>query len=341
MNGAQYLLTLNVGQMMQLVNDWSPSPLAVAPSSSPVKAWQSSFWNFAWVDYVVSYRQRTAPHLDTSNPDLWKAAGLPLCEDKGLIIPDSLRSTSNFSLEPMTETLASRTLIWIVLKTLSYIASSENVSERPRRENDVPSHIVHGSDSPGLSINKDCWDLIQTLLKRWKKALPPTFEPCFAIQSNGRRSVQWGPITFPSDIFEVFYSNPMSATASLLCHFVQILLILHQPAEMSITASASPSATRRLQSQRQLYDQIDQHVQKICAIALSQSTLSVRMHMAHPLHLAGLCVTTGEHRQLLVDLLVGIQQDTGYSTEWAVAQLKLEWGWEEKYQPELEVGRFM
>ncbi|OAQ84769.1 alpha beta hydrolase fold family [Purpureocillium lilacinum] len=125
MKGAQYLLTLDVDQNYQICNATDKSCPRIASSLTPTKAWVASFWNFAWVDYVVSYTRHTAPHIDTENMSMWKAAGLPLCDFGGLCIPETLRDANMSPPRLMTETAACRTLLWIVLETLKFVAWTE------------------------------------------------------------------------------------------------------------------------------------------------------------------------------------------------------------------------
>ena len=322
MKGAQYLLTLDVDQNYQICNATDKSCPRIASSLTPTKAWVASFWNFAWVDYVVSYTRHTAPHIDTENMSMWKAAGLPLCDFGGLCIPETLRDANMSPPRLMTETAACRTLLWIVLETLKFVAWTEMEDKNmAAEEENAWSGRVRQHHGLAPSQRRQRWHRIRQHLESWKVALPVTFEPCVRISSHGpRRPGSSTPLQ--SDIPELFYSSAMCATAALLYHVTQIILMLHKPVDR-----ASQSATRLLHAQRQTSALIEEHAREICALALGQSTLAVRMHMSRPLHLAGLCLQTKEHRQLLVELLTGIQRDTGYSTEWTVDLLRKEWGW--------------
>ncbi|KAJ6446594.1 N-terminal fungal transcription regulatory domain-containing protein [Purpureocillium lavendulum] len=313
MKGAQYLLTLDVDQSQRLCNANDKSCPRIASSLTPTKAWVASFWNFAWVDYVVSYTRHTTPHIDTENMAMWKAAGLPLCDFGGLCVPET-------------------TLLWIVLETLKFVAwtEMEDKAIAAQEENPWPGRTRQHQRHPSY-LRPQRWHRIRQHLESWKVALPVTFEPCVRIPSHGsRRSGSTDPkaTPLPSDIPELFYSNAMCATAALLYHVTQIILMLHKPADRG------QSTTRLLHAQRQTSARIEEHAREICALALGQSTLAVRMHMSRPLHLAGLCLQTKEHRHLLVDLLTGIERDTGYSTEWTIDLLRNEWGWSDANRSE-------
>ncbi|UNI14095.1 hypothetical protein JDV02_000767 [Purpureocillium takamizusanense] len=321
MKGAQYLLTLDTDQNYQLCTATDKSCPKIASSLTPTKAWVASFWNFAWVDYVVSYTRHTAPHIDTENMSMWRAAGLPLCDFDGLRMPETLRDAHMSPPRLMTETAACRTLLWIVLETLKFVTLAEMEDKNMAAEQDSWSGRARQHQGHALSFRRQHWHRVRQHLESWKVALPVTFEPCVRISSHGQpRPGSSTPLQ--PDIPELFYSSAMCATAALLYHVTQIILMLHKPVDRT-----AQSATRLLHAQRQTSSLIEEHAREICALALGQSTLAVRMHMSRPLHLAGLCLQTKEHRKLLVELLTGIQRDTGYSTEWTVDLLLREWGW--------------
>lgn len=300
------------------------------------EAWRASFWNFACVDYVVSFTEQTPTQLDTANPRIWKAAGLPIREVDGVYVPDALCSSDgDGSLEQMTETVACRTLIWIVLETLNFIAADKDRLQR----------------RTGARLKY--WHHMRQLLEDWYTAFPDTFEPYMKVSQPqscpwidehvnypdstvptasasivSRSRSEIAPTTTQIPFFEQFYSSPMSSTTILLYHFAQILLLLHQP--LNNPDSHSRFITTQLAAYRQAATQIDVHAREICAIALGRPDPAVvRMHMLQPLYLAGLCLDGHEQRVVLAGLLAGIQRDTGCETEWRVMQLREEWGWED------------
>lgn len=331
MKGAQYLLTLNPDVEARTCNMFNAMDTGSCPRIAsvlaPTKAWQATFWNFAWVDYVVAYTRNSAPHLDTEDEAMWRAAGLPLCDyGDGRRMPEALRGAMVSPPRLMTEATACWALLWIVLQTLDHVASTEQADRGARARARAGGLHQQQQHETGAAQ----WYGIRQHLATWTRALPVTFEPCVRIQAHGLRR-PWATdaeaTARPADIPELFYSNAMCATAALLYHLAQMLLMLHAPDEAGFAAAAQATAARRLHARRQASAQAEAHAREVCAIALGQSTLAVRMHMAHPLHLAGLSLQAKEHRQLLLSLLMGIQRDTGYSTRWTVDQLRQEWGW--------------
>lgn len=319
MSGAQYLLDFDIKQL----NDpaANPKPLAGA-SSIGTKAWQASFWNFACVDYVVSYTEQTFPRLDTDDLDVWNAAGLPLRQIGSEHLPASLCNDDTIQ---MSETVACRTLIWIVLKALSIIAAEKHEATVP---------LTTSSKSGPRR-----WDSVQQHLEDWAAIVPDTFDPCMRTAQpvsgyQAENSCGSTPNTNKSESLrpdttgwpELYFSNPMCATAVGLYHFVQILLLLHRPLERGSLEPHSQFVNKRLNAYRQLSEQIEAHSREISAISRGRPGPAVRMHLVEPLHLAGLCTEQPEERLRVADLLLDTQKETGFSTEWSVAHLRAEWG---------------
>lgn len=321
-------------QSQSTLHQQSPAPLR---SFDTVKAWQASFWNVVRIDYVVSYVERTRPRLDISDPYLWQAAGLPLRDVDGLKIPESLcvgREQSYASgSAPMTETAACRTLLWLVLKGLTY-AADERDESRTMEFTPNPGPLPRSRPA----IDPHAWYVLRENLETWQASVPDSFEPYLRLPQSRPSQVQTpslseisGPgsdsaatIQFPT----LHYSSSMASTATVLYHFIQIFLLLHKPLAPSTSPDPFPRfASRRLAAYRQVSREIDDHAGKICGICLGRPDDSVRMHLMQPLHLAGLGIESSEQRVVLEGLLEGIQRGTGASTEWILLSLREEWGW--------------
>ncbi|KAH8126668.1 hypothetical protein LI328DRAFT_154860 [Trichoderma asperelloides] len=326
MSGAQYLLTFNLKQLFESTDINRRNGTYGIHAR---RAWQASFWNIVCIDWITSYTEQTAPRLDVENSELWKAAGLPMCVVDGVTMPNALcnNGDSGFQMQ-MTETLACRSLIWIILKTLTLIAV-ENNSNKTATSGLRENH----SACQNSSIESHRWDGVSQHLENWCAALPDTFEPC------ARIAQRYNNIPTPSDNMasrsefqsafqELFYANAMCATAAVLYHFVQLLLLLHKPLNQKPTESHLEFVTKRLHAYRQLSAQIEGHANEICAISLGRPDDPVRQHMVQPLYLAGLCFETHEQRTALAQLLATIQRETGYSTAERVAKLQQHWGWD-------------
>jgi hypothetical protein len=327
MSGAQYLLK-------EHLPGTTSSNGGPTRSLETAQAWRASFWNIAIVDYSQAYTERTTPRLNTQDQYLWKAAGLPLRNVDGVLVPESLCGARDGFDEPMTETVACRTLVWIILRALTYVAVEENngsVSERDRG--------VTPQDLPPM--DPEAWHIIRQHLRDWEDLLPYTFKPFAALPRPGgeNRALTVSAISTLNDAGEdavkvsfptLCYSSFMASTATVLYHFIQICLLLHKPLTSSPSESISRFASRRLAAYRQVSQEIDEHAEKICSICLGlqPGNDASQMHMKQPLHLAGLCFEDKGQRFVLEGLLKGVQRVSGWSTEWIVSSLRGEWGWD-------------
>ena len=117
MAGAQYLLQLVLGQQQPPA---SVDVLEAGPSSGvgTTKAWRASVWNLASFDYINSYARRDKTRFEFNDVRLWEAFGLPMTQLVGQHVPSSLTRSHDFR-ETMTDKMACRTFIWVVLKTLT------------------------------------------------------------------------------------------------------------------------------------------------------------------------------------------------------------------------------
>lgn len=331
MIGAQYLLQEHLPRH-------SLSGEGTLRSIDTAQAWRASFWNVAIVDYTQAYIDRTAPRLNSHDQSLWKAAGIPLRRVDHVLVPESLCGLGDDPSEApavMTETVACRTLIWIILRALAYAAAEKN-NFQPSEE----SRNANGGTSPPFA--PETWHIIRQHLSDWEDLLPDTFSPFATLprpgnrgwtsarQSSSETSGSSGGSTVTVPFPTLCYSSFMASTASILYHFIQIFLLLHKPLDTSTSESFSRFASRRLAAYRQVSKEIDEHAEKICSICLGQQpgNDASQMHMAQPLHLAGLSFEGHEQRFVLEGLLKGIQRGSGWSTEWIVTSLRGEWGWD-------------
>lgn len=329
MSGAQSLLSKNIpSNILNQRTTIRPGMLSRIDTS---KAWQATFWNVARIDYIVAYTEATMPRLNTGDEQLWKAAGLPLVMVNGVLQPESIcrNETSHDSIE-MTEAVACKTLIWIVLRSLAYISAEKDNQNRTSDFNSTQNHLQTGPET---------WHYLRQLLSNWHDALPGTFQPFIALprpqhfqaqqaQSPGhptdRRTSAGTTVTiqFPT----LCYSSAMASTAMVVYHFIQIYLLLHKPLARTSSESLARFTSKRMDAYRQTVQEIDYHASAVCGISLNRPIDAVQIHMAQPLHLAGLCFESAGQRVVLEGLLNGIQKTTGCSTEWIINSLRDEWG---------------
>ena len=69
------------------------------------------------------------------------------------------------------------------------------------------------------------------------------------------------------------------------------------------------------------------HAREICGIALSRPEGSVRIFSIQALYVAGCCLRERKEREVVVELLRGIERDLGWNTSYRVEALVREWGW--------------
>ncbi|KAK5994743.1 Transcription activator AMTR1-like protein [Cladobotryum mycophilum] len=306
MSGAQYLLNENLGELRNTVD-------ASVRASNAKRAWQASFWSLACIDWISSYTYENPPRLDPYDSQLWKTAGLPLCVIGGKVKPESLRCVNTPHPQPqVTETIACRTLVWIVLKALIYVTAEKSRSPSIH----TPSELS-GSESQ-LPYRPEDWHEIKQYLEDWTAILPDTFEPCLKL---GHMKIQAGvqPTAIPDPNPELFYANSLCATSAVLYHFVQLLLLLHKPLGYNNPSELHADfISKRLGAYRQLPALIDRHANQICAISLARPNDPSRFHMVQPLYLAGLCFESSEQKSTLHRILQDIKQETGLSlqSEW-------------------------
>ncbi|EXM34341.1 hypothetical protein V3481_010981 [Fusarium oxysporum f. sp. vasinfectum] len=267
--GARHLL----GFVLQQHEARTPGDAAYAPSleQSVQKAWKASFWNFVCFDYVISYAGRSKPSIGFPDARLWHQSGLSLTEVDGQFVPASLVGDIHSSSPKMTETIACRTLLWIILRILDCVVSDGQVSEGQQANGRVHQRC-RTTCHQGMGTAP--WEQVDEYLRNWYMALPDTFEPCLrapqpfpALASSSIRAPLQG----------FFIANPMGATALPLYHFSRILFLLHS----HVTDEAFNSATgsRRIKIYRQFSRQVNHHAVEICSAAAGQPPPAAQMHL--------------------------------------------------------------
>lgn len=281
----------------------------------------AAFWNFARADYSSAYISNSLCRLDTNNLTLWRAAGLDM-KNQDEIYSQSLLETVVMG-QRSKESLISRTIIWILLKTINFITRQNDVV---MSEANSPLHHLQGFRNMMVSSPEKAgtdqpatWEELRKQLDTWFKTLPDTFKPYAKISHPGP-ILETGEES-PSRFTEMFFSVAMCAAALSLYHFTQILLLLHRPSNSRNTAD-------RVRMFRKVAEDTEFHARQICGIALGRPPVAVRIQMVQPLYLAGLCLESYEDRIVVLDLLKAIEIDTGYATGYRIRDLRSEWGWE-------------
>lgn len=306
-----------------------------------MKAGRAAFWNFARADYLAAYVNHSKTRLDPDNLTMWKAAGLPVTDDGTLTYTDPSTPTNAIvSYQPGDrEDLVSCTLIWIVLRTMNFIAPQDDMTTSTTttpRAFDSPASmgIRTGSNAstPGPIQSRIArWKQLRRQLEDWYDNLPFTFQP-YAMMGAGAQH--------PSDLLpdgrprfaRLFFSVPMCAAALQLYHFAQILLLLNQPVDEVDTRNPGT----RFRMFRKVAEESEHHSRQICGIALGKPPPAVSRQMVHSLYLAGSCFEENEDRTVVLELLGNIEKETGCPTAHRVRELKEQWGWDHDVVKEVD-----
>jgi hypothetical protein len=300
-----------------------------------MKAGRAAFWNFARADYLAAYVNHSKTRLDADNLTMWKAAGLPVKDDGTLTYNDpSTPINAIVSYQPGDrEDLVSCTLIWIVVRTMNFIAPQD---DGPGSTAPTPgpfdspattfSRPASEAATPGVSQTRIArWRQLRRQLDDWYENLPFTFQP-YAVAAAGTQH--------PSDLLpdgrprfaRLFFSVPMCAAALQLYHFAQILLLLNQP----VDEHDARHPGNRLRMFRKVAEESEKHSRQICGIALGRPPPAVSRQMVHSLYLAGSCFEESEDRFVVLELLGNIAKETGSPTAHRVRELKEQWGWQDE-----------
>lgn len=285
------------------------------------QATRAAFWIFAREDYLASYINRTKTRLDPENLQIWRAAGIPI-DEQGILRLENGASRYQQEQSPLTkEDMAANGLVWLLSKLVNYLAKSK---ESQMAQWATPSSVMSDSQQvtapqpsyPTTTIwLKLCWEF-----QTWFDGLPETFRPCIRIEHP--RDLSQSPDATPIPFPEIFYSVPTCAATMQHYHFARIALLLNRPPDVV----TGPSTARdRLQGYREVTKEVDHRCREICGIALGRPQGAVRIHMVQPLFVAGQCLESPEERQIIVDLLRGIEADLGWATEYRVKQLQADW----------------
>lgn len=293
------------------------SPSSIDPQNPLVTSLErrASFWNFARADYQSAYLNNTPTLLDTEDYAMWQSCGLQISPNGSLYAdPSALKADPCH--RNSTIQLVSHTLLWILLRTMNYLALPPTTDPLSRQTT---------------------WDALTSHLDTWHAHLPLAFQPSASLRHplSRRSSTTTTPASRPANptgngsagITELFFPIPLSAATLPLYHLSRILLLLSSPPS-STPIPTTTTTTSRLQSYRLLSTQLLPHAHAILGIALGRPHPAVRVEMLLPLYAAGSCLEADEERRVVVEVLRAVEADTGVSTGERVRVLEREWGWE-------------
>ena len=300
--------------MKSLLSVVGPSTIDTQNSLPTSFERRASFWNFARSDYQAAYVNHTPTLLDTEDLQIWQGCGLQVTSPESLYFDaESIRSDSCYRSSSIQ--LVAHTLLWIILRTMNYLAS-------PIQD---------------VTTRQSLWDQLTTQLNIWHANLPLAFQPSAQLRHPiSRRSsttttpagAQQQAPNSGGGIIELFFPIPLSAATLQLYHFARIILLLHKPNCPPSSTTSTIQPPHRLQAYyREISVQALSHAHTIIGIALGRPHFAVRVEMLLPLVAAGSCLEDDGERRLVVEVLRAVELDTGVATGGRVAELEREWGW--------------
>ncbi|EAW07005.1 putative C6 finger domain protein [Aspergillus clavatus NRRL 1] len=278
----------------------------------------ASFFMLARFDYLGAYFPRTSTYFDQDNLTLWRAAGLPIDEQGNLQLESGVSSRNPMMLQ--REDLAANSLIWLLNKVLNFLADTKRsqveqwVGQPPSA---APSPTVA---SPRSQPTTTTWLRLCFEFQTWVEKMPETFRPCLRLDrpKDISKLPEISQMPFP----EIFYGMTSCAAAMQQYHFGRLALLLNRPPDV---ISAPSTAFDRLQGYRELTKEVDYRCKEICGIALGRPQGGVRIYMTPLLFAVGQCFENPEERQIITDLLRGVEADLGWATGYQIQKLQTVW----------------
>jgi hypothetical protein len=249
--------------------------------------------------------------MDAYKFELFRAAGLAI-DDGGNFCsstpPSSLRRDDTFL----------RGITFIVLKLMNFIAEFKEIQQSATAmPSPVPDFLSNISvpQSSGLAVK---WHQLVQEVSNWHDSLPDAFEPYIRLENPQDLVSSTSPSTslpFP----EIVFSSATHAATVALYDFARIILLLNRPHD------SQRVARDRLVEYREITKEVDVRAREIASIAMGRTASAVQIHLVQPLYVVGLCDDRPEAHQKVVELLRVIRAESGWETEYKVAQLHDLW----------------
>ena len=250
---------------------------------------------------------------------MWRDAGLQITND-GYVVPSDRLKSALVAGDTMGEDMISNALVWLSSRICNYLATGETFVPTPAGDRtEIPrTHIGKVGETQKSLLER--WNALYKELDIWYEGLPATFRPSARIKPARRRNEDE-----ENPFQEIWYVLPMCAATMQHYHMARVLLLINKPHE---TTAGRITIGDRFGSYRSIDREATRHCYEICGIALSRPQASVRVHQTQPLFIAGQYFEQERERKVVLDLLRGIKEDLGWSTEDQVKQLLKQWGWE-------------
>ncbi|KAB8201320.1 hypothetical protein BDV34DRAFT_171988 [Aspergillus parasiticus] len=274
---------------------------------------RAAFWNLARLDYLSAYINRVPTQFDQDNFSLWRAAGISI-DESGNISLDAKDMTDKALSH---EDLAANSVTWLVAKVINFLAESkksqwEQLTGHTSSDPPTPSSAPYPSTSTWLKL---CFDF-----QTWFEGLPETFRPCLRLDHPKDLTKLPEIIYLPFP--EIFYGLTSCAATMQQYHFGRLALSLNRPPD---AVSGPSTAFDRLQGYRELMKETEYRGREICGIALGRPRSAARVYTIPLLFAVGQCFENPEERQIVVDLLRGIEADLGWETSVRIQKLEASW----------------
>ncbi|KAK5697417.1 hypothetical protein LTR97_007555 [Elasticomyces elasticus] len=322
LDGAKSLFDLAQESMVPLT--LPPSPVSIAqqvtehfsivPDTERVRlprglsqGRRAVFWNFSRQDMLSAFINSTTTRLDTADLPMWRSAGLKLTTE-GFVCPSHPQHPHYTREDAMPDDLVSNALVWLLQKLVNFIAAGD----------DVPETI----SSLGLGVRQqellEYWQSLDEQFRVWYDGLPDSFHAT-AIRT-----------------LDVDNARPLNMRQQQGGSLARARL------------SAGSSLAARHASYASILQQSRSHAKEIVAIGLGRTDEGARIHSVQPLWTAGLVLGGGDDsgseslsaetemwRSSIISQLRGLEQDTGWATEYRVQsllelwQLPSDWGLED------------
>ncbi|KAL1311116.1 hypothetical protein AAFC00_001320 [Neodothiora populina] len=306
-------------------------PEQITYESSSSRARRAIFWNICRQEMIDAFISNKSTRLDTSDITIWQAAGLHI-SSSGYVLPSNRPDVC----KPMEDDMVANALIWLIMKLVNFIAAGD----------EFPHEL-------GLGIRQkqllDYWEDLEKQLDAWHEGLPDSFRPTSTVWPRDSKNELCSPINIPKQ----WYARPLCASAMQSFHFAKIQLWANKPhLSTGLPYTGSPSTSQRGSSsagvtpsslaQRHasymtILRESKRHAEDIVGISLALTSDSARVHSVQPLFTAGQVLgneanegeskAVDEIRRCILDLLQGVQRETGWATEYRMRNLLEIWHW--------------
>jgi len=212
----------------------------------------------------------------------------------------------------MKEDLICNALVWLMSKLVNFMAAGDDPGD---------DFIPTWAGVPQRTL-LDYWNTLQQQFQVWYDGLPITFRHSARVDPQCSSMLGESEGLFP----EVWYSIPMCASTMQCYHMSQIQLFMNKPHE---STQGRTTVYERLNSYQSVLAACQVHSREIVGISLGRPDEAVRIHSVQPLFTAGQCLSDPRERQVVLNLLRGVEMDIGWATDYRVRQLIEQWQWED------------